>query len=111
MTPESLMAEIERQAKELDERQDFPVVMYGDGGLRVIPFFSSSQAMAEPFVGEFCKSRNRVIAFQMVSVKGATLPSLLNGADRIVINDGSAEGRALTEEETEILRRFAAGAQ
>ena len=110
LTAENLVAEMERQVKELAERQDFPVFMYGDGRLTAVPFFSS-EAMAEPFVGEFCRARNRVIGFQSISVKGATLLSLLNEADRFVINDGSNDGRALTEEEMAILRRLAAGAQ
>ncbi len=66
MTKEQLLAEIERAAKDLNERQDgFAPFVYERNGRRRLPFFTSNDH-AQTFVGEYSKERNRVYPFQLL---------------------------------------------
>src|SRR5438045_3701411 len=54
MTKEQLLAEIQRAAKDLNERQGFEPFVYEREGQRRLPFFTSND-YAQTFVGEYCK--------------------------------------------------------
>src|SRR5256885_1756859 len=70
MTKEQLLAEIERSAKDLSERQGFEPFVYDKDGQRRLPFFTSND-YAQTFVGEYSKERNLVYPFQLLGVKGS----------------------------------------
>jgi hypothetical protein len=97
MTQEQLLAEIERAAKDLSERQDgFAPFVYERNGRRRIPFFTS-QAHAETFVGEYSKERNRFYPFQLLGIKGSLLAQLLPACDDLVMNDSTDAEVVLSE--------------
>src|SRR5205823_2967495 len=75
-TQEALLAEIERAAKHLSERDSFEPFLYRSGDTRCLPFFSTADH-AETFCGDYSKERNRVFPFQTLTVRGSVLASLL----------------------------------
>jgi hypothetical protein len=102
-TQEELLAEIERTARELDEREEFEPFIYERDGASCLPFFSS-QDHCQIFAGEYSKSRNRVFGFQVLEVKGSVIASCARGVDRIVLNDWTPDERPLTEAEKRLLQ-------
>jgi len=97
MTPEQLLAEIERAAKDLNERQDgFAPFVYERNGRRRLPFFTSN-TRAETFVGEYSKERNRVYPFQLLGVKGSLLAQLLPACDDLAMDDRTDAEVVLSE--------------
>ena len=105
MTQEQLLAEIERAAKDLNERQDFEPFVYEKDGVRRLPFFTSDDR-AQTFVGEYSRERNRVYPFQLLGVKGSLLARVLPAADVLVMNDRSADEVELSEDDAAAIRRM-----
>lgn len=104
VTPEQLLAEIERVARDLSEREGgFKVFTYDRDGASCLPFFSS-QAHCQTFCGEYSKRANRVFPFQLLGVKGSVIASCSQGVDRLVLNDWTPDERLLSDEETRLLR-------
>jgi hypothetical protein len=103
-TPEQLLAELERAARELGDRErSFEVFKYEQDGASCLPFFSS-QGYCETFCGEYSKRANRVFPFQLLGVKGSTVASCSSGVDRLVLNDWTPDERPLSDEEMRLLR-------
>jgi hypothetical protein len=95
-TQEELLAEIEKAAKDLNERDSFEPFVYRSGETRCLPFFSTSEH-AQTFCGEYSKERNRVFPFQTLGVRGSVLVSLLPGCDALVLNPRSADEYVLSQ--------------
>ena len=95
-TQEELLAEIERAAKDLSERDSFEPFVYRSGETRCLPFFSTADH-TQTFCGEYSKERNRVFPFQTLAVRGSVLVSLLPGCDALVLNPRSADEYVLSE--------------
>ena len=106
MTKEQLLAEIERAAKDLNDRQDgFAPFVYERNGRRRLPFFTTNDH-AQTFVGEYSKERNRVYPFQSLGVKGSLLAQLLPACDDLVMNDRSEAEVVLPEADVAAMRRM-----
>ncbi|MEA2559350.1 MAG: hypothetical protein QOH06_854 [Acidobacteriota bacterium] len=106
MTKEQLLAEIERAAKDLNERQDgFAPFVYERNGRRRLPFFTSN-AHAETFVGKYSKERNRVYPFQLLRVKGALLAQLMPACDDLAMDDRTEAEVVLSEPDMAAMRRM-----
>lgn len=106
MTPEQLLAEIERAGKDLAERQDGfePFVYESPEGQRRLPFFTDDQH-AQTFVGEYSKERNRVYPFQLLGVRGSVLAQLLPACDALVMNDRTLDEVELSDADAEAISR------
>jgi hypothetical protein len=102
-TQEDLLAEIERAAKDLSERDNFDPFLYGSDNSQRLPFFSTS-AHADTFCGEYSKERKRVFPFQTLTVRGSVLASLLPGCDAIVLNPRTADEYVLSEVDVRLLK-------
>lgn len=106
MTREQLLAELERAARDLNERQDgFAPFVYEQDGQRRLPFFTS-QDHAQVFVSEHSKERSRVYPFQLLGVRGSLLVQLLPACDLLVMNDRSPDEVVLSESDATALRRM-----
>jgi hypothetical protein len=106
MTKEQLLAEIERAAKDLNERQDgFAPFVYERNGRRRLPFFTSNDH-AQTFVGEYSKERNRVYPFQLLGVKGSLLAQLLPSCDNLAMNDRTEAEVVLSEADVSAMQRM-----
>ena len=104
LTQEQLLAEIERVAQDLSDRQGgFEVFIYERDGASCIPFFSS-QDYCQTFCCEYMKRANRVFPFQILGVKGRTIATCSRGVNRLVLNDWSPNERLLSDEEMRFLR-------
>jgi hypothetical protein len=101
-TQEELLAEIEKNAKDLNERTNFEPFVYWSGETRCLPFFSSPDH-AQTFCGEYSKERHRVFPFQALGVRGEVLVSLLPGCDALVLNAMSADEYVLSEADMRLL--------
>jgi hypothetical protein len=105
MTKEQLLAEIERAARDLNERQGFQPFVYEAAGRRRLPFFTTA-AHAQTFAGEYSRQRNRVYPFQLLTVKGSLLAKLWPACDVLVMNDRSADEVELTDHDAGIIVRM-----
>jgi hypothetical protein len=101
-TQEELLAEIERAAKDLNERDGFEPFLYRSGDIRCLPFFSTADH-AQTFCGEHSKERNRVFPFQTLTVRGSVLASLVPGCDALVLNPRTAYEYLLSEADVRML--------
>jgi hypothetical protein len=104
-TQEDLLAEIERAANELSERDSFAPFLYQSDDTRCLPFFSTPEH-AQTFCGEYSKERKRVFPFQALTVRGSVLASLLPGCDALVLNPGTPEEYVFSEADMRHLREF-----
>ena len=104
-TQEDLLAEIERAAKDLSERDNLEPFLYRSGDTRCLPFFSTGDH-AQAFCGEYSKERNRVFPFQSLTVRGPVLASLLPGCDVLVLNPRTADEYVLSEADMRLLREL-----
>jgi hypothetical protein len=103
-TPEQLLAELERVARDLNDREGgFEVFIYERDGTSRLPFFSS-QDHCQTFCGEYSKRANRVFPFQALGVKGSVIASCSKGVDQLVLNDWTPDERPLSDEEMRLLR-------
>lgn len=106
MTKEQLLAEIERAAKDLNERQDgFAPFVYERNGRRRLPFFTTNDH-AQTFVGDYSKERNRVYPFQLLGVKGSLLAQLLPACDDLAMNDRTEAEVVLPETDVSAMQRM-----
>jgi hypothetical protein len=104
LTQEEMLAEIERVARDLGEREgDFEVFIYQQDGRPCLPFFSSLD-QCQTFCGEYSKQENRVIPFQILGVKGSALAGCARGVERVILNDWTPDERPLSDEETRLLQ-------
>ncbi|MCI0334292.1 MAG: hypothetical protein L0228_13820 [Planctomycetes bacterium] len=104
-TQEQLLAEIERSARDLSERQDgFEPFVYRRDGVSCLPFFSS-QEHCEVFCGEYSKLRNRVLPFQVLGIKGSVLAVCSSSVERLILNDWTADERPISAEEKRLLEK------
>jgi hypothetical protein len=101
-TQEALLAEIERAAKDLSERDNFQPFLYRSSDSQRLPFFSTP-GHAQTFCGEYSKERKRVFPFQTLTVRGSMLASLLPGCDALVLNPGTADEYVLSETDIRLL--------
>jgi hypothetical protein len=101
-TQECLLAEIERVAKDLSERESFEPFLYQSGDLQCLPFFSTADH-AQTFCGQYSKERNRVFPFQTLTVRGSLLASLLPACDVLVLNPGTGDEYVLSETDMSFL--------
>lgn len=101
-THEDLLAEIERAAKDLSERDSFEPFLFRSGDTRCLPFFSTADH-AQAFCGEYSKERNRVFPFQTLTVRGSVLASLLSGCDALVLNPRTTDEYVLSEADLRLL--------
>jgi hypothetical protein len=102
LTQEGLLAEIERAAKDLSERDGFDPFLYRSEDTRCLPFFSTAHH-AQTFCGEYSRERNRVFPFQTLTVRGSVLASLLPGCDVLVLNPWSADEYVLSDIDIRLL--------
>jgi SseB protein N-terminal domain len=102
-TQEELLAEIERTALDLSEREEFEPFIYQRDGETCLPFFSSPNHY-ERFVGEYSKSRNRVFGFQVLGVNGGVIAKCAKGVERLVLNDWTSDERPLSDDERRLLQ-------
>jgi hypothetical protein len=102
LTEQELLAEIERAAKDLRERDSFEPFLYRSGDTLCLPFFSSSKH-AETFCGEYAKERNRVFPFQTLTIRGPVLASLLPAADVLVLDPKTADEYVLSDADKRLL--------
>jgi len=105
MTKEQLLAEIQRAAKDLSERQGFAPFVYEADGHRRLPFFTSNDH-AKAFCGEYSKQRNRVYPFQLLGVKGTLLAKMLSACDLLVMNDRSPDEVVLSKDDMTAIQRM-----
>ena len=105
MTQEQLLAEVERAAKDLSEREGFEPFVYDRGGQRRLPFFTSN-THAQTFAGEYSKERNRVYPIQLLGVKGSLLAQVLPACDVLVMNDRSADEVVLSDDDAATIRQM-----
>ena len=105
MTKEQLLAEIERAAKDLNERKGFEPLVYEKDGVRRLPFFTSNDH-AQTFAGDYSKQRNRVYPFQLLGVKGSVLTQVLPACDVLVMNDRSADELILSKDDIATIGRW-----
>lgn len=105
LTQEDLLAEIERSAKDLDNRNNFETFHYMQNDVRCLPFFSTMEH-AQKFCGEYSKERNRVFPFQMLGVRGSVLTTQLPYFDKIILNPRSADEYILTEADMKLLEEM-----
>ncbi|MFO0918548.1 MAG: hypothetical protein U0872_09570 [Planctomycetaceae bacterium] len=106
MTEEQFLAEIERAAKELNERQEgFAPFVYDRNGRRRLPFFTSN-TYAQVFAGEYAKERNRVYPFQLLGVQGALLVQLLPACDELVMNDRTKMEFTLSDADVAVMKEM-----
>jgi hypothetical protein len=106
MTQEQLLAEIERAARDLNEREDgFAPFVYERAGRRRLPFFTSNDH-AQTFVGEYSKEHDRVYPFQMLGGSGSVLAQLLPACDDLVMNDRSPDEHVLSPADSDAIRRI-----
>lgn len=103
LTQESLLAEIERAAKDLSERQEFQPFMYERDGRSCLPFFTTT-GHAEAFVGECCRAQNRLIPMPMISIRASMLVTLLPACDLLVMNDASDDEIVFSDEDLDVAR-------
>ncbi len=102
-TQEALLAEIERAAKDLSERNSFEPFLYRSGDSQRLPFFSTPNH-AQIFCGEYSKERNRVFPFNTLTVRGSVLASLLPGCNSLVLNPRTADEYVLCEADVRLLQ-------
>ena len=104
-TREDLLAEIERAAKELSERESVDPFLYRSGDTQRLPFFST-QDHVQAFCTEYSRERDRVFPFQTLTIRGAVLASLLPKCDALVLNPRSASEYVLSEADMSLLREL-----
>lgn len=103
VTKEQLLAEIEKAARDLDNRKHFEPLMYEKDGVRRLPLFTSSEH-AQHFAAEYSKERQRMYPFQMMTVKSSVLAEFALAAEAVVVvNDGDVESFELSRGEVEEL--------
>ena len=104
MTKDQLLGEIDRAARDLNEREGIEPFMYEREGIRTLPFFSSMQH-AETFCGEYSQARNRVFPFQVLGIDSVTFARLLHGCEAAVLNPDSPDEHVLAPERFESWKR------
>ena len=72
MTQEQLLAELERVARDLNDREAFAPFVYERDGRCRLPFFTSSDRF-QAFANEYTRATNRCYPFQLLGVKGSLL--------------------------------------
>ena len=107
-TPEQLLAELERAARDLNDRADgFEVFVYHRDGRSCLPFFSS-QEHCKIFCGEYSKRANRVFPFQVLGVKGSVVAACAKNIESAVLNDWTPDERPLSDAEMRLLQEIGA---
>lgn len=103
-TQEDLLAELERVARDLSEREDgFDAFTYERDGSSCLPFFSS-QGHCQIFCSEYAKRANRVFPFQVLGIKGSLLATCSRGVERLILNDSTPDERPLSDSEKRLLQ-------
>ncbi len=104
VTPEQLLAELERVGRDLSDRETgFAVFIYGRDRTSCLPFFSSL-AHCQIFCGEYMRRANRVFPFQVLRVRGSALATCSEEVDQLVLNDWTPDERPLSDDEMRSLR-------
>ena len=95
MTAEELAAIVEASATELgrDDKGLTPFTYTVDSA-RTLPFFSS-QKLAQKFVQSYVNRVRKIIPFGVLGIRGDALPSIMDAADRWMLN-------AETKHETDV---------
>jgi len=105
MTREQILAELERAAKDLNERTDgFAPFVYEHDGRRRIPFFTSD-AHAQTFVADYSRELGRVYPFQLLTIRGTLLTRLAPACDEFAMNDRSPDEVILGDADRAAMQR------
>jgi hypothetical protein len=100
-TREELFAQIETAAR--DERECYEPFVYAEGNSLRLPFFSTSRH-AETFCGEYSREHNRVFPFEVLTLRGTVLVSLIPACDLLVLNARTPDEYPLSYADLDLLR-------
>lgn len=101
-TQEELLAELEQATSHMNSSDGFAPFVYEQSGVTRLPFFSTMEH-AQTFCGEYSKERNRIFAFQTLTVTGATLASVAAAANELVLNDKTDKILVLSDDDVALL--------
>jgi hypothetical protein len=109
-SPEEVLAEIERAARDLsDHEKCFEVFVYEREGASCVPFFSSLRH-CEAFCAAYSKFHHRMFPFKVLGVKGSVVAAAAANVENLIMNDWTPEERPLSADEKNLLTRIAGSA-
>ncbi|TWU50729.1 hypothetical protein Poly51_40220 [Rubripirellula tenax] len=89
MTADELAAIVEASATELArDDKGFSPFTYTADGAKTLPFFTS-QKLAQKFVQSYVNRVRKIIPFGVLEIRGDALPSVMDAADRWLLNAGT----------------------
>ena len=96
LTQEQLLTHIGAGVKDLAEREEFTLFTYPREGKRCLPLFSSHK-LAEEFIHLYVREINRVLGFQVLTVRGRSLRDAMLSAEQVAVNARTQHERVLAE--------------
>lgn len=102
LTQEALLKMIAESASELSAATTFQPFVYDRDGRPCTPLFSSAERAAE-FVGAFQARSGRVYPFQTITVRGATVATVVENGECVVLDDGAEDAYELSAEDRRLL--------
>jgi hypothetical protein len=101
MTKDELLAVIEAAAKDLNDKETgFQPFTYNKSDVTVLPVFSSQQ-YAKEFIQVYVPRVNKIIPFQVLTVRGYHLVSSFVAVESVVLNDESKHQYELSSADIE----------
>jgi len=107
LTQDELLSLVKKAAKEISTQEQVNLFTYQEGNLYITPFFTDQPAV-QAFAGYFAKKVRRVIPFEVISMRGASLAKYLSSETVMVLNPGSSSEYRLSEDDMASILRKAA---
>lgn len=86
MTADELAEIVKSSATELSrDDKGFTPFTYNNNNVRTLPFFTS-QKLAQTFVQSYVNRVRKVIPFGVLEIRGDAIPSIMDAADRWLLN-------------------------
>jgi hypothetical protein len=103
LTPEALLAHVEKAAQAISEESEIRPFTYPAGGMDCLPIFTS-QGLAEQFVGEYVREINLILPFSVLTVEGTVIIPAVLASGRVVLNDRTKDRYELTDEDRALIK-------